>query len=101
MESVELIVYQIRGYNLIDFWLALLYCVGIGICISSLLYFHPNWIRLLHNVLQADAVSADLVLNRGSSEWWSFHDTDSLDGSGCGGLRGPMAIVVSEETPRK
>lgn len=51
MESVELIVYQIRGYNLIDFWLALLYCVGIGICISSLLYFHPNWIRLMLLVL--------------------------------------------------
>nr|GMD20021.1 piezo-type mechanosensitive ion channel homolog isoform X1 [Ipomoea batatas] len=45
-------------------------------------------------------VSADIVLNRGVSEWWSFHDTNSLDVSGCGGWTGPMAIIVSEETPQ-
>ncbi|XP_075093902.1 piezo-type mechanosensitive ion channel homolog [Nicotiana tabacum] len=45
-------------------------------------------------------VSADIILNRGVSEWWSFHDINSLDVKGCGGLRGPMAIIVSEETPQ-
>lgn len=45
-------------------------------------------------------VSADLVLNRGTAQWWSFHDINLLDVSGCGGLGGPMAIIVSEETPQ-
>ncbi|KAK9281893.1 hypothetical protein L1049_004800 [Liquidambar formosana] len=48
---------------------------------------------------EVSAVSADLVLNRGSREWWSFHDINSSDVNGCGGLTGPMAIIVSEETP--
>ncbi|PQM35011.1 piezo-type mechanosensitive ion channel homolog [Prunus yedoensis var. nudiflora] len=30
-----------------------------------------------------------------------FHDINSSDVDGCGGLRGPMAIIVSEETPRQ
>uniref|UniRef100_M1CTQ1 Fibronectin, type III-like fold n=1 Tax=Solanum tuberosum TaxID=4113 RepID=M1CTQ1_SOLTU len=50
---------------------------------------------------KANGVSADIILNRGVSEWWSFHDIDSLDVKGFGGLRGPMTITVSEETPRK
>ncbi|KAK2976815.1 hypothetical protein RJ640_002214 [Escallonia rubra] len=45
-------------------------------------------------------VSGDIVLNRGNGEWWSFHDVDASDVSGCGGLAGPMAIIISEETPQ-
>lgn len=47
-----------------------------------------------------DLVSGDLVLNHGPREWWSFHDIDASFTSGCGGLAGPMAIIVSEETPQ-
>lgn len=54
---------------------------------------------LFLNILQD--VSADLMLNRGNSEWWSFHNVNLSDVSVCGGLTGPMAIIVSEETPRK
>lgn len=50
---------------------------------------------------QVSDVTADLVLHHGSSQWWSFHDVNSLDAYGCGSLSGPMAVVVSEETPRK
>ena len=46
-----------------------------------------------------DSVSVDLVLNRADFNWWSFHDINSSDISGCGGLTGPMAVVMSEETP--
>ncbi|KAL3849827.1 hypothetical protein ACJIZ3_011709 [Penstemon smallii] len=49
---------------------------------------------------EVNDVSADLVLHQGSSEWWSFHDINSLDSYGCGGLSGPMAVIVSEETPQ-
>ncbi|CAK9151012.1 unnamed protein product [Ilex paraguariensis] len=49
---------------------------------------------------EANDVSADLVLNRGNSEWWSLYDNNRFNVSGCGGLIGPMAIVVSEETPQ-
>ncbi|TQD86497.1 hypothetical protein C1H46_027986 [Malus baccata] len=49
--------------------------------------------------LEDNFVNADLVLNRANYEWWSFHDTNSSDINGCGGLTGPMAIIVSEETP--
>ncbi|KAH9730055.1 Piezo-type mechanosensitive ion channel-like [Citrus sinensis] len=45
------------------------------------------------------AVSADLVMNRADSEWWSFHNINASDIKGCEGLSGPMAIIVSEETP--
>ncbi|KAK4788023.1 hypothetical protein SAY86_019342 [Trapa natans] len=48
---------------------------------------------------EVNAVSADLVLNRGELKWWSFHDVNSSNVGGCGGLTGPMAIIVSEETP--
>ncbi|XP_022758137.1 piezo-type mechanosensitive ion channel homolog isoform X2 [Durio zibethinus] len=47
----------------------------------------------------ASSVSADLVINRAAFDWWSFHDINSSDVRGCGGLTGPMAIIVSEETP--
>ncbi|CAB4291784.1 unnamed protein product [Prunus armeniaca] len=49
--------------------------------------------------LEDNFVSADLVINRANYDWWSFHDINSSDVNGCGGLRGPMAIIVSEETP--
>ncbi|XP_061348437.1 piezo-type mechanosensitive ion channel homolog [Gastrolobium bilobum] len=47
-----------------------------------------------------ELVSGDLVLNRGDPEWWSFYDIDISDVHGCGKFPGPMAIVVSEETPQ-
>ncbi|CAN0914330.1 Piezo-type mechanosensitive ion channel homolog [Linum grandiflorum] len=46
-----------------------------------------------------DMVSGDLVLNQGNSDWWSFHDT-SASNSGCGMSTGPMAVIISEETPQ-
>jgi len=51
--------------------------------------------------LQVELVSGDLVLNRGDPEWWSFYDLGILGSHGCGKFPGPMAIIVSEETPRK
>ncbi|KAI5599356.1 hypothetical protein BDE02_02G190400 [Populus trichocarpa] len=33
-----------------------------------------------------DAVNADLVINRADFNWWSFHDINSSDIRGCGGL---------------
>jgi piezo-type mechanosensitive ion channel component 1/2 len=50
--------------------------------------------------MQIDSVSGELLLNNGSPPWWSFYDTNPADLAGCQGLYGPMAIVVSEETPR-
>ncbi|KAK3014136.1 hypothetical protein RJ639_007928 [Escallonia herrerae] len=50
--------------------------------------------------VEVNLVSGDIVLNRGNGEWWSFHDVDASDVSGCGGLAGPMAIIVYEETPQ-
>ncbi|XP_058752948.1 piezo-type mechanosensitive ion channel homolog isoform X1 [Vicia villosa] len=47
-----------------------------------------------------ELVSGDLVLNRGDPEWWSFYDLDISDSHGCGKFPGPMAIIVSEETPQ-
>lgn len=53
------------------------------------------------NFVQVNLVSGDLVLNHGNSKWWSFQDIDASDVTGCGEFAGPMAIIVSEETPRK
>ncbi|KAK8711565.1 hypothetical protein V6N13_146843 [Hibiscus sabdariffa] len=47
----------------------------------------------------AISVSADLVKNHAAFEWWSFHDLNSSHVRNCEGWSGPMAIVVSEETP--
>ncbi|XP_010914337.1 piezo-type mechanosensitive ion channel homolog isoform X1 [Elaeis guineensis] len=47
-----------------------------------------------------NSVSGDLLLNHESPPWWSFHDVNASDGAACKGLTGPMAIVVSEETPQ-
>lgn len=49
--------------------------------------------------LQVNTVSADIVMNRAEFQWWSFHDVNTSLANGCGGLTGPMAIIVSEETP--
>ncbi|KAM4086167.1 hypothetical protein ACJW30_10G083000 [Castanea mollissima] len=45
------------------------------------------------------SVNADLVINRANYEWWSFNDVNSSGVTGCGGLTGPMAIIISEEVP--
>nr|XP_043619300.1 piezo-type mechanosensitive ion channel homolog [Erigeron canadensis] len=49
---------------------------------------------------EATGVDGKVFLNRGESEWWSFYDISLLNSSVCGDLVGPMAIVVSEETPQ-
>nr|XP_043638394.1 piezo-type mechanosensitive ion channel homolog [Erigeron canadensis] len=67
---------------------------------------YPRYFRVTgsgdvrHFDLKGDGVDAELLLNRGSSEWWSFYDISWLDSNVCGDLMGPMAIVVSEETPQ-
>ncbi|CAN1234123.1 Piezo-type mechanosensitive ion channel homolog [Linum perenne] len=48
---------------------------------------------------EVNAVSADLILNRANFSWWMFYDINSTDIGGCGGLTGPTAVIVSEETP--
>lgn len=51
--------------------------------------------------LQVTSVSGDLYLNHyGNPPWWSFSNIGASDVEGCNGLAGPMAIVISEETPR-
>ncbi|XP_039810070.1 piezo-type mechanosensitive ion channel homolog isoform X2 [Panicum virgatum] len=54
-------------------------------------------VRRLEAVI--DSVSGELLLNNGTPPWWSFY-TKPSDLAGCQGLNGPMAIVVSEETPQ-
>ncbi|KAL2236513.1 UNVERIFIED_CONTAM: Piezo-type mechanosensitive ion channel [Sesamum indicum] len=49
---------------------------------------------------EVNDVSANIVLHHAIHEWWSFHDINSLDAYGCGVLSGPMAVIVSEETPQ-
>ncbi|KAL5561618.1 hypothetical protein UlMin_031365 [Ulmus minor] len=49
--------------------------------------------------VQNNSVNGNLVLNRANYEWWSFRDMNANDLNGCGGLTGPTAVVVSEETP--
>ncbi|KAL8548446.1 hypothetical protein ACS0TY_007665 [Phlomoides rotata] len=49
---------------------------------------------------EVNDVSADLVLHHGIYQWWSFHDIDSMDAYGSVSLLGPMAVIVSEETPQ-
>ncbi|XP_038705032.1 piezo-type mechanosensitive ion channel homolog isoform X2 [Tripterygium wilfordii] len=55
-------------------------------------------VRSLEHVVEL--VGGDLVLNRGNPEWWSFHDINASYVTGCGNIAGPMAIIVSEETPQ-
>ncbi|PKA54925.1 hypothetical protein AXF42_Ash000761 [Apostasia shenzhenica] len=72
----------------------------------SLLNAYPRYFRVTSSgevrrlEQTASSVSSDLYLNRGSPPWWSFHDVNALDLVGCKGMSGPVAIVVSEETPR-
>lgn len=70
--------------------------LGLYLYLHTDVNFKDNWSTINY---QVNAVSADLVMNRAEQQWWSFHDINSSDVSGCGGLKGPMAIVVSEETP--
>ncbi|GMN48728.1 hypothetical protein TIFTF001_017898 [Ficus carica] len=49
--------------------------------------------------LEDTYVSGNLVINQENNQWWSFHDINASDFKGCGGLMGPIAVVVSEETP--
>jgi hypothetical protein len=55
-------------------------------------------VRFLEQAVEM--VSGYLVLNHGNPGWWSFRDVNASDIRGCGGLSGPMAIIVSEETPQ-
>ncbi|XP_020526921.1 piezo-type mechanosensitive ion channel homolog isoform X2 [Amborella trichopoda] len=57
-------------------------------------------VRHLEQAEQVNMVTGDLVMNNGSSKWWSFYDIDASDIEGCDGLKGPSAIIVSEETPQ-
>ncbi|KAL8153056.1 hypothetical protein V2J09_010816 [Rumex salicifolius] len=45
-------------------------------------------------------VNADLVINHEIPHWWSFYDINPLNETTCEGLEGPMAVIVSEETPQ-
>ncbi|XP_072996398.1 piezo-type mechanosensitive ion channel homolog isoform X2 [Typha latifolia] len=64
-------------------------------------YFRVTGSGEVRHLEQAvDSVSGVLSMNRGTSSWWSFHDLNQSFLAGCQGLTGPMAIVVSEETPQ-
>ncbi|XP_057780295.1 piezo-type mechanosensitive ion channel homolog isoform X2 [Salvia miltiorrhiza] len=49
---------------------------------------------------QVSLVNAELVLHHETYDWWSFQDMNPPNADGCRGLWGPMAVVVSEETPQ-
>ena len=38
-------------------------------------------------------------MNHANYDWWSFHDINASNFSGCGSLTGPTAVVISEEMP--
>ncbi|XP_028547875.1 piezo-type mechanosensitive ion channel homolog isoform X2 [Dendrobium catenatum] len=67
---------------------------------------YPRYFRVtssgeVRRLEQTDiSVSGDLFLNHGSPSWWSFHDANALRKMECEGMSGPLAIVVSEETPQ-
>ncbi|KAL0720141.1 hypothetical protein Bca4012_034740 [Brassica carinata] len=50
---------------------------------------------------QKDEVSADIIMNHADSKWWwSFHNLKASENiSACEGMDGPVAIIMSEETP--
>ncbi|XP_078441364.1 piezo-type mechanosensitive ion channel component [Wolffia australiana] len=54
-------------------------------------------VRLLK--LSRISVDGEISLKKGSPPWWSFRDVHAPDVEECTGLTGPMAIVISEETP--
>ncbi|KAF7805147.1 piezo-type mechanosensitive ion channel-like protein isoform X1 [Senna tora] len=72
----------------------------------TVLNVYPRYFRVtgsgdVRSVEQSvDLVSGKLVLNRGNTEWWSFYDINASEAHGCGKFPGPMAIIVSEETPQ-
>ncbi|RZR77786.1 hypothetical protein BHM03_00002976 [Ensete ventricosum] len=53
-----------------------------------------------NRLLPVTYISGDIYMNHGSPPWWSFNVSNTLDVEECNGLTGPMAVVVSEETPR-
>lgn len=56
--------------------------------------------KIRNHFFQDCAVSADLIINREQFDWWAFKDINPSNLSGfCRGLTGPMAIIISEETP--
>ncbi|KHN03769.1 Piezo-type mechanosensitive ion channel component 2 [Glycine soja] len=71
----------------------------------SIYNVYPRYFRVtgsgdVRPLEEDNAVSADLIINREQLEWWAFRDTNPSNLSRlCGGLTGPMAIIVSEETP--
>ncbi|XP_027936634.1 piezo-type mechanosensitive ion channel homolog isoform X1 [Vigna unguiculata] len=66
---------------------------------------YPRYFRLtgsgdVRPLEEDNTVSADLIINREQFEWWTFRDINRSNLSGlCGALTGPMAIIISEETP--
>lgn len=52
-------------------------------------------------LLQKDEVSADILINHADFKWWwSFHNLKASENiSACEGMDGPVAIIMSEETP--
>lgn len=38
-------------------------------------------------------------MNHANHDWWSFYDISASDINACGALKGPMAVIISEETP--
>jgi hypothetical protein len=70
---------------------------------------YPRYLRVtgsgeVHKLEQTEdvvsGVSGALIMNQGAQLWWSFHHDNISGDEGCGSLRGPIAIVVSEETPQ-
>ncbi|KMZ74336.1 hypothetical protein ZOSMA_12G00200 [Zostera marina] len=55
-------------------------------------------IRFTENM--ENLVNGEITLNQGKPPWWSFNDTNAPYVKECVGMTGPMAIVVSEETPQ-
>ncbi|XP_024017344.1 piezo-type mechanosensitive ion channel homolog [Morus notabilis] len=49
--------------------------------------------------LEDPSVTGNLVMNQANNQWWSFHDIDASNFKGCEALTGPIAVIVSEETP--
>jgi hypothetical protein len=62
------------------------------------LAYTSNIVMLL---LQTDEVSADILINHANFKWWwSFHNLKASENiSACEGMDGPVAIIMSEETP--
>lgn len=52
-------------------------------------------------LVQKDEVSADILMNNADFKWWwSFHNLKASENiSACEGMDGPVAIIMSEETP--